>query len=100
VTYNNDFPLGAGTTGGTGTFVLATPSTAFKTSTLSLGANSVTISGAFQQIEGGVDGTGTLTVMGAASFPYVGFQGGTGTTDLKGATTINGVLYLDAGRVL
>src|SRR5262249_1811994 len=96
VTFNSDFTPGGGTTGGTGTFVLTHH-------TLSLPL-SVTISGAFQQNGGPlgstVAGPGWLTVKGAASFMGTNLQTGAGTTDLKGATTVDDYLGVYGGRVL
>src|SRR5262249_54593964 len=93
------FSLGAGTIAGNGTVELT------NNAALLLGGNSVVVSGSLQQAFGRVDGTGKLTVNGSASFGGSGaaVQTGTGTTDLKGVTTISGIgadLALDGGRVL
>ena len=66
---------------------------------LELGTKSTSVA-AFEQSGGAVDGTGTLTVSGAATVISSDLETGAGTTLLKGVTTLNGALYLDGGRVL
>ena len=65
---------------------------------------STTLAG-FRQSGGTLSGTGTLSVTGAASLTgtnYYAFETGSGTTDLKGTTTVgNGYAFsLIGGRVL
>lgn len=67
---------------------------------LKLGAKATTLAG-FAQSGGLLDGTGTVTVNGAANFTGgPDLQSGTGRTVLKGPTTIAGTIQLDGGRVL
>ena len=76
---------------------------------LELGGNSVAAA-SLEQNGGLIDGSGILTVTGAATFGYEyefsAVQTGSGTTLLKGATTLSsfysgyGDLYLDGGRII
>lgn len=71
--------------------------------TLQLGALAVTAA-SFEEDGGTIDGSGTLTITGAATFTNasnVSLESGTGTTLLKGTTTFStAYLYLQGGRVL
>ncbi|AFY28282.1 Calx-beta domain-containing protein [Cyanobium gracile] len=66
---------------------------------LNLNASNASV-GTLTQSGGGLDGTGTLTVTGAATITY-GDHRGTGTTILHGPTTISSSGFrLDGGRTL
>ena len=79
---------------------------------LEVGSGAVTVSGGFAQEFSIVDGTGTLTLAGGASFDGLAdgdryedglneCQTGSGTTVLQGATSVSGNgVALDGGRVL
>jgi fibronectin-binding autotransporter adhesin len=74
--------------------------------TLECGANAVTIAGAFMQSRGTLDGSGVVTLTGAATFagtpgtPGLAGQTGAGKTILRGKTTVGIDFALDGGRVL
>jgi fibronectin-binding autotransporter adhesin len=71
--------------------------------TVKLGANNVTIASLTENGDGStngdLDGTGTVTVTGQAKFGG-GIQSGSGTTLLKGSSTVSYILYLNGGRTV
>ena len=62
-----------------------------------LGASNETV-GVFMQQNSVIDGTGALTISGAATFNCVAVQTGNGTTLPQGVTTLAGILDVDGGR--
>lgn len=86
------FSLGEGTVGGLGTVAVGGGE-------LAVGGN-VTVAG-FSQSFSTVSGAGTLTVTGSAAFAAKMVQAGSGTTILRGASTIHDKFFdLDGGRIL